>query len=297
MTQLQKAVLKTLAYADIFDYPLTLQEIERWLIKFKAPSSKIKTTIQNAKLIQAKKGFYFLNGKEELLELREKREKWSQNKLKIAQKVAKWLKLVPTISMVAVTGALAMNNADEEDDIDLLIVTRRDRLWLTRLFTVFLVELVARRRRPGDKKVKDKICLNMFLTEDCLRIPPKEQNLFSAHEVYQLKPIWDRNEVYQKFLAANRWSKNFLPNVMDIKRLRGSQAEKRTTKLTELTNSQKFQCLSLLEKIVYQLQLRYMRPRKTIEIVEPCRIRFHPQDHQKRIMLEYKKRLESLKIG
>lgn len=114
--------------------------------------------------------------------------------------------------MVAVTGNLAMDNAEKNDDIDLLIVTARKRLWLTRLLTNFLVEIVANRRRPNDKEVKDKICLNMFLTEDHLKIPLKEQNLFTAHEVCQLKLLWQRKNSYQKFIQKNLWSQKFLPN-------------------------------------------------------------------------------------
>jgi hypothetical protein len=105
-----------------------------------------------------------------------------------------------------------MKNSDKDDDIDLLIVTKKNRLWLTRLLAVLLVELVARRRRPGEKDAKDKICLNMFLDETHLGVPPKERDLFSAHEVCQLKVLWERDNLYQGFLRNNQWTKEFLPN-------------------------------------------------------------------------------------
>lgn len=196
---MKKAILRTLAYADVFDYPLTAEELYRFLI-----GQKGRPDYQD--------GFYFLKGRQGIVALRKKRERWSKEKLKIAQRVAKWLRLVPTIKMVAVTGALAISNSDKEDDIDLLIVTSKNRLWLTRLLTVLLVELVAQRRRPKDKEIKDKICLNMFLDEAHLGVPKKEQDLFSAHEVCQLKPLWEREGVYQKFLKKNQWVKQFLPN-------------------------------------------------------------------------------------
>ncbi len=217
MNQLQKAILKTLAYADIFDYPLNLKEIQKFLIgkKFKS-QEKIKKEIQESPelllRIDHQKNFYFLKGREKIVKLRREREKISQKKLKIAQRVSRWLKIIPTIKMVAVTGALAMNNSDEEGDIDLLIITKKNRLWLTRFLVVFLVELIAKRRRPQDKKVKDKICLNMFLDEDHLKIPKKEQNLFTAHEVCQVKTLWQKDKTYQKFFKVNLWLKNFLPN-------------------------------------------------------------------------------------
>lgn len=212
MNQVSKAVLRTLAYADIFDYPLTEQEISKFLITKLPVSAKALPGGQ----VTSKDGFYFLAGREEIVAIRRRREQWSREKMTIARRLTDWLKLIPTIKMVAVTGALAMDNADKNDDIDLLIVTAKNRLWLTRLLTVFLTEIVARRRRPGDPpvggQVRDKICLNMFLDEDFLAVPKKERDLFSTHEVCQLRPLWSKDNCYQKFVIANLWVKKFLAN-------------------------------------------------------------------------------------
>jgi len=212
----KKAVLRTLAYADVFDYPLTVSEIWQFLITKKKTSLSIVQKTLNLMVKQKKLAtdsqFYFLSDRGQTVLKRLKREKSSLQKLKIAHRVANWLKLIPTIKMVAVTGALAMNNSAKDDDIDFLIVTGKNCLWLTRLFSVLLVELVSQRRRPGDKKVKDKICLNMFLDEAHLEVPQKEQNLFTAHEVCQLKPLWDRQEIYQKFINQNQWFQKYLAN-------------------------------------------------------------------------------------
>ena len=212
MTQLQKAILKTLAYADVFDYPLTLPELHNFLIGQKASLQDLEKTILGMEKIDKDGQFFLLKKRPKIVQARQKRFEWSQNKLKIAQRVAKYLKLIPFIKMVAVTGNLAMNNAEEKDDIDLLIVTSQNRLWLTRLLTVFLVELVANRRRPKDQEVEDKICLNMFLAENYLSLPKKEQDLFSAHEVFQAKLLWEKERTYQKFLKANQWAQKYLPN-------------------------------------------------------------------------------------
>ncbi len=211
---MKKEIISTLAYADIFDYPLRENEIYRFLISnFQFPISNFQKKLSALSgVISKKNGFYCLRGREKIISIRKKREGWSKGKLKIAKRVAGWLKLIPSIKMVAVTGALAMENSNENDDIDLLIITSKNRLWLTRFLTVILLELVAKRRHPTDKEVKDKICLNMFLDEGHLEVPKKEQDLFSSHEVRQLKPILDKNGTHQKFLKANLWSKKYLPN-------------------------------------------------------------------------------------
>jgi predicted nucleotidyltransferase len=212
MNKTQAAVLQTLAYADVFDYPLTLEELQKFLIGQKIDNQSLKKSLKALKKISSKRNYFFLRNREVNINQREKRKKWSQKKWLLVQKVASWLRIIPWIKMVAVTGNLAMDNADQDDDIDLLIIASEKRLWLARLFTNFLVEIVANRRRPGDKEVKDKICLNMFLDEKHLKIPDKEQNLFTAHEVCQLKPLWVKNQIYQKFIQENLWWQKFLPN-------------------------------------------------------------------------------------
>lgn len=212
MNKIQTAILRTLAYADVFAYPLTLKELHQFLINEKTNSQSLEKILKTLKDVSFKGNYLFLKNQERNVSLRQERKKWSQKKWLVARKVAGWLRLIPWIKMVAVTGNLAMDNAEKNDDIDLLIVTARKRLWLTRLLTNFLVEIVANRRRPNDKEVKDKICLNMFLTEDHLKIPLKEQNLFTAHEVCQLKLLWQRKNSYQKFIQKNLWSQKFLPN-------------------------------------------------------------------------------------
>jgi len=212
MNKIQTAILRTLAYADVFAYPLTLKELHQFLIGQKTESQSLRESLKTLKNVSLKGNYFFLKNKEKNVSLRRKRKKWSQGEWLVGRKVAGWLKLIPWIKMVAVTGNLAMDNAEKNDDVDLLIVTARKRLWLTRLLTNFLVEMVADRRRPNDKEVKDKICLNMFLAEDQLKIPLKEQNIVTAHEVCQLKLLWERKNSYQKFVQKNLWSQKFLPN-------------------------------------------------------------------------------------
>ncbi len=207
----KKAILRTLAYADVFDYPLTAQEIYRFLIaKKRIDNSSLKQDLKKLPQVSQKKGFYHLKNREKTVSLRKKREQWSRKKLKIAKRVANWLKLIPTIKMVAVTGALAMNNSNEGDDIDLFFITSANRLWLSRGLIVTFLRLTGYYRRP--KKIKNKICPNMLLDERHLKIPKKEQDLFSAHEVCQLKLLWDRDKTYQRFIKENQWVNHFLPN-------------------------------------------------------------------------------------
>lgn len=52
-----------------------------------------------------------------------------------------------------------------------------------------------------------------------------------------------------------------------------------------------------LEALARRIQLKYMAPRRTTEVVEFGRIRFHPRDRGKKIMVEYRKRIERMRLG
>ncbi len=212
---MEKAILRTLAYADVFDYPLTSGELYRFLItdkncsdsSFKKALTRINTNDQQT---ETNGEYFFLRGRKGIVALRKKREQSSASKLKFAEKIAGILRLIPWIKLIGVTGALAMSNAEKEDDIDLLIITSKNRLWLTRGLVVSFLRLVGVYRQPG--KIKDKICPNMLLDEEHLALPEKERDLFSAHEVLQMKPLWQKEGTYQRFVRANQWSQEFLPN-------------------------------------------------------------------------------------
>lgn len=210
--QLTKAVLKTVAYADIFNYPLDKIQLHQFLIEYKIPYQTLQKKTFKDQALDQKDGFYFLKGRQDLIALRKKREIVSNLKITQAKNKAKWLKLIPFIKMVGLTGSLSMNNAKETDDLDFLVVSKSGLVWLTRLLVVLWLDFLKWRRLPGKKYIKNKICLNMFLDEKHLAIPGSEQNLFTAHEVAQLKPLWVKDNLYQKFVKQNLWVKQFLPN-------------------------------------------------------------------------------------
>lgn len=78
---------------------------------------------------------------------------------------------------------------------------------MTRFLVTIFVSLLGVRRTPKAKDVTDMFCLNMFTTVDGMSIPVGERDLFSAHEVVQMVPLWERKGTYRKFILHNRWVK------------------------------------------------------------------------------------------
>lgn len=269
------AILKTLHYADIFDYPLTAGEIKKFL------PEPADATFEETLSQMGSGPYYYLPRREGIVELRRRREVYSQPKLKKARKVAAVLKFIPWIKLVGVTGALALENSDEGDDIDLMIITAPKRLWLTRGLVVTFLLLTSQYRRPG--KVKDRICPNLMLSEDVLEFP--DHDLFTAHEIVQMRPVFVRGNTYQRFVRANQWIKDFLPNV---------NRKSRIVNRPQQFNHSTIQPFSFLENLAYKLQLKYMKKKKTVEITTPSVIRFHPQDTRQWVLDEYQKRVYTI---
>jgi hypothetical protein len=281
----RQAILKTLHYFDLFDYPLKIEEIHRYLVeslKIDVLKEILSQMIADDKRICADNGFYCLSRREEIVELRQQREKWSRPKLEKAKKIASVLEFIPWIKLIGVTGALAMGNCDEGDDIDLMIITSSNRLWLTRGLVVTFLRLTGQYRRPG--KIKDRICPNLIISEEALEFP--DHDLFTAHEIAQMKPIFDRGGVCQGFIEANSWVEGFLPNAIEMSNLKSQMSN-------PYVKSQNF-LFDFLEKTAYKLQLGYMEKKKTIETTTPTTIRFHPQDIRQKVLDEYQRRVYDL---
>ena len=290
---IERSILKTLAYADVFQWPLSLQELRFKLQDLRIEnadlSPELEKLIQKRK-IERKNNLYFLFGKEFLVKKRLEREKWKEQKLKIAKKVASWLKVIPSILLAGVSGGLAVGNVSQDDDIDFFIICRRKTLWTTRFLATLLLDLMGKRRQPGSRFFKDKICLNMFVDEDGMVVPAKERDLYTAHEVIQMRPLWDRG-VCHKFMTVNDWVVNYLPNF----KFQSASWRINFKSISNIRCQISKKNHSIIEKILCWLQLKIMR-RKTREKIEPHRLLFHPEDKRKWVMKEFHEKLKLLKL-
>lgn len=159
-----------------------------------------------------------------------------------------------------------MRNTDRNGDIDLFIVTKSGQLWLTRLISYILLFVTGfKTRNPNNSDEKDKLCLNMWLDEDYLSWDIKDRNLYTAHEVLQIVPLYDKDNYYNKFLYINRWALKFWPNVLKIKSYK-------------LDGRRSRNYLSFIENVVFYLQYLYMKKRISREVVTKNRAIFHPND-------------------
>ncbi len=200
-----RAVLETLAYADIFDQPLTLRELHRYLHGCRISLPEFKVRLEhlangNAPVIQTG-AWYALKGRSDLARIRSRREKQAEQFWEPAVRYGKRIAKMPFVRMVALTGALAVRNADSQADFDYLIVSAPGRIWTSRLFVVGLVKWAAR--------MGVELCPNYFLSEHSLSLG--DRSIFTAHELTQMVPLAGAG-VYSDMRRANSWTEEILPN-------------------------------------------------------------------------------------
>ncbi|MFH1832615.1 MAG: hypothetical protein ABH816_00410 [Candidatus Levyibacteriota bacterium] len=299
-SQIKKAILKTISYSDVFDYPLTKDEIWRFLINDSSEnlvfhpkgvrlSVRLEMELSNlTHFIVKKDGFYCLRNRGDIVSKRLKKEKESNEKFRLAKKIISRLSYIPTVQVIGISGALSMKNSQKDDDIDLFIIAKKHTLWLTRLLLIIFLKILGKHRGRNDKDIKDKFCLNFLIDEDAILLPKEMQNLYGAHELAQLMPVFNRGNTYQKFVAVNSWVRKFLPNAL----------ERGTTQIAARNHAE---CPVLrfwaFEALAKKIQLRSIKKHRTKEIISDHLLAFHPLDYKDKVLSAYKKRLDRLTRG
>ncbi len=217
MHNLAKNILATVCYYDVLDYPLTSFEIWKYLMKFGHEADDREYSLEDVsdeleggslkRFIKEFQGFYFLKSGRDLPESRLKRNRISMVKIKGLRRVVWFMRFIPFVCMVGITGRLAMKNAQVKSDWDLLVAIKYGRLWIGRTLVTLVTHFLGKRRHGH--KIKDRVCLNHFITDKSLKI--RIRDLFSANEYYFYFPLFDDN-IHRRFQLKNKWIRNFKPN-------------------------------------------------------------------------------------
>lgn len=272
--ELDKFILLTLAYPDQFKFPLTAHQVWLRLIKLGAEFDAVQSGLNRlieCKLIVRNKDYYFLSGRKETCKIRDHRQLVSNQKWQETKQIVRVLSWVPFVQTILVTGALAVDNTPENDDIDLMIITQPHTLWLTRVIVLLIAALMGK-RRSWQREEPNSWCFNLWVDQANLVVPRDSQSIYTAYELLQAEPIYDWQESYHRWLKANSWVTDFLPNYYNH-RFHQSVPEKEVKYLFEL-----YKLLTPINWLSRILQAWYMKSKRTREIVGRGVAYFHPRD-------------------
>lgn len=130
---------------------------------------------------------------------------------KRVRKQAFWWQFVPFVEAVFVGNSLAMGTAHENSDIDLLVITKKNRLFLGRALFSMWVHLTGLRRH--DNKIRGQFCLSFWLPEDNLNL----QQMALKEDPYlecwaaTVKPVYGQDS-YTRFIQGNKQLLDVFPN-------------------------------------------------------------------------------------
>jgi hypothetical protein len=205
MDALQQSIIRTVAYFDLFHYPMTMAEIMSFIdipCTEKELNSALAALLKEKVLFKSK-DFFQLKHDDSLASERIKANQLAEIQLARAKKIARLLSWFPFIKGIAVSGSLSKKIATKESDYDFFIITAYNRLWLCRFIFSLFIKLAT---LLGLKKY---FCLNYVVDESYMEV--KEKNIFTATEIVTLMPMYGGN-VFASFFAANNWIYTFFPN-------------------------------------------------------------------------------------
>ncbi len=288
-----EAVLRTLAYADLFDYPLGLDEIHEGLPGVRATLAEVAEALrrlQHHGLIAESRGLFFLADRRRLPEIRAERRELSRRLLRRHRGILALIKRFPFVRSVALSGALAFENGKAGDDLDLFLIVDSRRLWTVYAGLALLMKVLGKRR---------VICLNCLIGNR--QLAWKERDFFIAHQIAHLLPLSGAG-TFRRFMAANAWYRRFLPQASASRRLAhplaAAGAEHRLARWQRRVEALlAFKPFDQLERLVFKFYRRRIR-RRTQHLpagsvtAQSGRIMLFTNDHRGRLMARMEARLQ-----
>ncbi|MFA6527931.1 MAG: hypothetical protein WCT46_00095 [Candidatus Gracilibacteria bacterium] len=201
----KQAILSTFAFFDIFDYPLTKDEVEEYLYKLPPDTHQIDIYLRESPSISYSDGLYCLKGREENFVKTQERKEIAKKLWKKIDRFRKIFDMIPFIRMIAVGNNLSYDNPTKKSDIDLLIVTKPGRIFTARTLVTFWTHLFGSRRYG--EKIKNRFCLSFYITEDNLnleKISLEGQDIYLAYWIKNLQPISGDYHTYIDLIDTNR---------------------------------------------------------------------------------------------
>jgi hypothetical protein len=290
----EKPVLRALLYFDIFNYPLTAEEVYQFspaTTNF-SPHQFLENLVSRNILFRFQ-NLYSLQDDPQVALRRVKGNERAEKKMKVAKRFSRLVSLFPFVRAVMLSGSISKGYMDENSDIDYFIVTKPNRLWIVRTALAIF-------RRIFLFNSHKNLCTNYFIDDQNLEI--KEKNIFTAIELRTARPMYGRSTI-ERFQSANAWAFSFLPNFI-IENVAASDKEYFFKTVFESLFS--FKAIDHLNKWLMNKSIAYWKRRYGHDInAADFEIAFrsttgisksHPQFFQKKVLMRYDQKIKDFEI-
>jgi hypothetical protein len=291
MNRHELAIAKTVIYASLFDYPLTLLQLHGSLMGVSLTQEDILSVYHGSaalrSIIEYRDGFFFPAGSSWLVDERRRRESRSRDFLARHARTLRWICALPFTRMVALSGSIAHHNLEEGGDLDLFIVARGRHVWTVTVATIVLARLLGSRR---------VVCANFVMSDERLAID--QQDLFTANQAIHLKPLIGL-EVMEGFIAANPFIRRIYPNQQAQRNademLAPSYGLLRVKRACELIGAIAGPAIETICRRAYGWHLRRRaaswRSPEQVTLGLDC-VKLHTQSHRSAVLARFAERLD-----
>jgi len=292
----RESVLGTLAYFDLFGIPLTESDIADHLLFQMPDREKIAIYLRESPLVTKKDGYLSLSKDPEFFaEFARKKARAAKYWKRIRH--FQWLfNMCPFVKLIAVCNSLPIEDIHENSDIDLLIITERDRLFTARLFLTFFSSLLGLRRHG--LKIKKRFCLSFYLTEDNLNleeIAQKPYDIYLAYWLKTLEPICGDYATYERLIKENMgWLKDYFPAVIPMRRHFRKRHSHIKLLLEKLFGSSRFEYKQKNYQLARSKEKYTALKDKTGTIISEKMLKFHDNDVRALVRKNWAERVNRL---
>jgi hypothetical protein len=210
---LQRDVLRTILYFDVFRYPLSPGEIYQYLPTNSTSPADVHRACATPPLsmfLRKDDGLYFLPQPSSLepnpVSDRRANERRARTFMKIARAMAWIVTRFPFVRGLGISGELSKGVVSKNGDIDFVVVTAPGRVWVVRTLLILFKKVFLLNR-------KKFFCVNHFIAEGYFSI--SERNQYTALEIATIIPL-SNPLFFAHFSDHNPWIREYYPNLHSL---------------------------------------------------------------------------------
>lgn len=205
-SEIEMAILRTLSYFDIFNYPLKASEIFNFL-HINVSRRELEQTLNKLaaeKQVVQNSDLYSLKCDPSIFERRIKGNLLADRLFPQVKEKADLIFQFPFVRAVMASGSFSKNFMDDKSDFDFFIICAPKRIWISRMLLVLYKKIFL-------KNSHRHFCVNYFIDESNLEID--EKNIFTATELATVLPLTGFHH-YERLMAENQnWMSQNFPNL------------------------------------------------------------------------------------